>query len=654
MVSTWNGTRFRVVDGVRISNSHVVSDARVSWMMKHLVEKIEERGGARGLGPRRLLAKFNLGARDPTIEPREFRKALRSVLLGVSDEEIEVLCAKFSTDSAGRVSFDTFDRVLNEFGRGLTEKEWPPAPPNARGPPSSSTSVVNFYELWDVIRDEDGDAAIAALGRFEPAMGYSLDSVWDLVPEQAHLPNRKQLRSGSLGSSSLQSQSHLSHARREGGTRLTLSHVLCTAGNTLAHLAAARDRSRFLMALSVRGARLDRPNKDGDTPATISQLMQHASCVAALADTDAGAPHVTWDDCWKATRDDPDATALDLIISFRRQGGLDAWGRGLNHKLLENHEWWGFSGDTAGFTLAHVAVWKNKPLCLTEIIKGADPNLAAAPANKRSEEVTPLVLARRLGRDTCAALLSGSDPHATSSSANCSWARVWSAVRVEPDVTAVMAVRRFVLVGGVDAMGMTLDSRKLDGFGDYAGFTLAHLAASHGKLDSLGALEAAGADLTLETPRGFTVDALLRQKAGAGGGPIAALDEARFLPSPPTEPVDWWSVFSTVRDKSEPEAMESVRLFIAAGGCDRFGRDLAHQASGLGAGQTIEMLAVERGFRKLLECLSAARAARARAGAPPSPPGASSSAIPSRVVAREAMVHTPPFRPDWRAAGRRA
>ena len=62
--------------------------------------------------------------------------------------------------------------------------------------------------------------------------------------------------------------------------------------------------------------------------------MGHSRCVEVLGGEE-GNPPVTWDEVFKAIRDDSDEAALSKVRAFRQQGSRDPWGQDINTKRLE-------------------------------------------------------------------------------------------------------------------------------------------------------------------------------------------------------------------------------------------------------------------------------------------------------------------------------
>ena len=299
------------------------SAARLDFHQRRLLEKCEERG----VRPAQMLLPFALSRkRSRELSSAEFGQAMQAVLLGVSPAEITDLLDRFERDREGNVTFEAFSAGMQQFADRIAG-DWPTRSCEALGPPVPSTSSVIWLQLWDTVRDEDETAALSALSRFNG----SLDERWNLWPELAHLPKGR-VRADGVASSTLPLPASHGHAPRD--QRMCLSKVLRTHDNTLAHLAAARNFPRFMEALLVRGAACDRPNGDGDTPSRIAVLMGHSRCVEVLGGED-GNPPVTWDECFKAIRDDSDEAALSKVRAFRRQGSRDPWGQDINTKRLE-------------------------------------------------------------------------------------------------------------------------------------------------------------------------------------------------------------------------------------------------------------------------------------------------------------------------------
>ncbi len=288
----------------------------------------------------------------------------------------------------------------------------------------------------------------------------------------------------------------------------------------------------------------------------------------------------------------------------------------------QRHEWWGFCGETVGFTLAHCAAWKNKPLCLAEILKaeGVDPNLAAVPSSKRSENVTPLVIARRQGHATCVSVLTG-EPSTTA----VSWKMAFNAIRDEPDETARAKLQCF-LEQGADSANQHVDSKMLDSFGEHAGFTLAHLAAAKAKLQCFALLNDFGADMTIKELSGKT--------------PMTVATGV-FRPEtrPPPAPATWQQAFTAVRDADENKALVVVSAFVhGGGGTDSLGRDLHSSiTSGPDSGRTLASVAADRGFRRVLHVL-----AQHTSSSPPAP------APRPMTQSAQRLQPTSAFRADWR------
>ena len=67
----------------------------------------------------------------------------------------------------------------------------------------------------------------------------------------------------------------------------------------------------------------------------------------------------------------------------------------MNRRRLGQREWYDFCGATVGFTLAHLAAARDKPLCLALLVEaGADADGPAIAAIQKRDEVTPRTLAR--------------------------------------------------------------------------------------------------------------------------------------------------------------------------------------------------------------------------------------------------------------------
>ena len=302
-------------------------DARLDFHMRRLREKCEERGLRR---PDLMLMPFALSRKASNLLSKaEFRQAMKALLLGVADVEIDALIERFERDRDGCVTFKEFSRVLEQFAE-RTAGDWPTRTCEARGPPVPPTHKVMWLELWDTLRDQDETAALSALRRFV-SDGGSLHQTWDLWPELAHLP-KGPLRAKGVTSSTLPLAASHGHAPRESS--MSMSRVLRTTENTLAHIAAARGFSRFLVELLRAGATCSSPNHDGDTPLTIARLMNHARCVEVLGSED-GTPPLTWDEVFLAIRDESDEFALAKVRAFRQQGARDPWGQDINTKRLE-------------------------------------------------------------------------------------------------------------------------------------------------------------------------------------------------------------------------------------------------------------------------------------------------------------------------------
>jgi len=185
----------------------------------------------------------------------------------------------------------------------------------------------------------------------------------------------------------------------------------------------------------------------------------------------------------------------------------------VTRRRLQDREWYDFCGATVGFTLAHLAADRDKPLCLALLLDaGADPDGAAVAAVQRRNEVTPRTLARRnvlrrclavlgeavvvappppppgdprLGGDAMRAAL-GPGPPPRAPTPKDAWLRTFDDVRDAPDAQAARAVTSFATTAAGGRWG--LDALKLDGYGPDAARTLAHAAAARGKVRAVAAL----------------------------------------------------------------------------------------------------------------------------------------------------------------------
>eukprot|EP00615_Pteridomonas_danica_P000392 CAMPEP_0114331500 /NCGR_PEP_ID=MMETSP0101-20121206/2444_1 /TAXON_ID=38822 ORGANISM="Pteridomonas danica, Strain PT" /NCGR_SAMPLE_ID=MMETSP0101 /ASSEMBLY_ACC=CAM_ASM_000211 /LENGTH=944 /DNA_ID=CAMNT_0001461835 /DNA_START=41 /DNA_END=2876 /DNA_ORIENTATION=- len=202
-----------------------------------------------------------------------------------------------------------------------------------------------------------------------------------------------------------------------------------------------------------------------ETALDLARDLRYVQCALVLekagAHLDPGPP-VSWLDVWRAIADKIDDVAVETVQKFRRQGCKDVDGfdlsyhrmsrpergdpqyqfllkqhrikdeyatRGddendkdgdedkdgdadednvdasrLNHGL-RGHQWWGYADETLGWTLAHIAAARDKPLCLSELAcAGIDLNANATPGLKR-DRCTPLSLAIDKGSTRCVSVL---------------------------------------------------------------------------------------------------------------------------------------------------------------------------------------------------------------------------------------------------------
>jgi ankyrin repeat protein len=236
------------------------------------------------------------------------------------------------------------------------------------------------------------------------------------------------------------------------------------------------------------------------------------------------------------------------------------------------------------------------------------------PSSKRSENVTPLVIARRQGHATCVSVLTG-EPF----TAAVSWKMVFNAIRDEPDETARAKLHCF-LEKGTDSANQHIDSKMLDSFGEHAGFTLAHLAAAKAKLQCFALLNDAGADMTIKELSGMTPTDLS----------VMIRPETR----PPPVPITWQQAFTAVRDADESKALAVVGAFVHG----QPGQHLHSAAmSGPDSGRTLASVAADRGFRRVLHVL-----AQHGPLTPPAP-------APRRTVqSTQKLLQPSSFRADWR------
>jgi len=363
-------------------------------------------------------------------------------------------------------------------------------------------------------------------------------------------------------------------------------------------------------------------------------------------------------------------------------------------KRLETREWFDYCGATVGFTLAHLAAYKDKPQCLALLLHaGADAFAAAVPAHQKRDEITPLSLAKDLGHARCVAIVDraadgappaqqgappprhpgladgpyapppppttraarlygGGDVKALLTDAAAesppppppprpgreaiygsaamrgrlgaelpprrdpTWPEVWDEVRDAPDVLGAEAVRRYAagLAERPSPDGLHVDSRRLDGYGRDAGRTLAHLAASRGKLRCLAALRDAGADLALGDLDGKTPPQLLAALPKAAEWPALAAELGLDLdadqrvpprPDPARGQKVWSDCFSALRDAStgEDACLEKALDLADAGGFDARGRGAWHRAAG--QDRNLLVMAADRGFRRVVQVLRA-------------------------------------------------
>ena len=321
-------------------------------------------------------------------------------------------------------------------------------------------------------------------------------------------------------------------------------------------------------------------------------------------------------------------------------------------RRLQDREWYDFCGATVGFTLAHLAADRDKPLCLALLLDaGADPDGAAVTAVHRRNEVTPRTLARRNASRRCLAVLGeasvvappppppppppgdprlggdamraalGPGPPPRAPTPKDAWLRTFDDVRDAPDAQAARAVTSFATTAAGGRWG--LDARRLDGYGPDAARTLAHAAAARGKVRTVAALRDAGADLGLRDADGFTcLDLLARAAKTADFQSVAAAVGVEVpLIAPPPPPRDprlardrcWQALVDALRNRASEAACLPLAAALAAhGGADAYGRTCWHRPHG--DSRTLVAMASERGFRKLLGVLGRAGVAPRGAG----------------------------------------
>jgi hypothetical protein len=311
----------------------------------------------------------------------------------------------------------------------------------------------------------------------------------------------------------------------------------------------------------------------------------------------------------------------------------------VNRRRLGQREWYDFCGATVGFTLAHLAAARDKPLCLALLVEaGADPDGPAIAAIQKRDEVTPRTLARDANSRRCLAVLGesldvppppphpnrcphlggatmravlGPPPQFRKAAPRDVWYRTFDDVRDSPDEQAAQAVAVFAK----NASGRWgLDARRLDGYGPDAARTLAHAAAARGKVRTVAALRDAGANLELRDVNGFTCfDLLARAAATTADFHSVAAAVGIVIPevAPPPQKRDprlakdrcWQALVDALRDpeRKEVQCLPLAHALAGYGGADAFGRTAWHRPHG--DSRTVVALASGRGFRKVMGML---------------------------------------------------
>ena len=209
-----------------------VSEERLDWLQSLLLEKLQAKGGKLSLGIKKAMQKYDLD-NSGELEITEFRKAMKEILHGVGEAEIDALAMRYDEDHSGAITINEFTDALLAFERG---EERMSAPTDALGaalppPPAGMDKARQFLQSHekedvgvalraqmnrtrrrrrapsDIVTmssfpgdyDDEGQAALGALGRtyearLETFMAKLRGRVADMAEEKrAHVDASKRL-----------------------------------------------------------------------------------------------------------------------------------------------------------------------------------------------------------------------------------------------------------------------------------------------------------------------------------------------------------------------------------------------------------------------------------------------------------------------------
>ena len=84
-----------------------VSEERLDWLQNLLLEKLQAKGGKLSLGIKKAMQKYDLD-NSGELEITEFRKAMKEILHGVGEAEIDALAMRYDEDHSGAITINEF------------------------------------------------------------------------------------------------------------------------------------------------------------------------------------------------------------------------------------------------------------------------------------------------------------------------------------------------------------------------------------------------------------------------------------------------------------------------------------------------------------------------------------------------------------------